>query len=358
MPARPGAIMQYFFFVRHTLFARTAQRLQNILPRYAREAIPDSFNWKFATAVTFGHEDLHAYNRAVKLYKHLPPPRDEELSRDQLNERRLAQAQRLTAFAERNGLRIENLDALIEDWQPSAERPRSTVFTQDELDSFWEQGIPSKALQALERFQTTGEVPSAEDLELIRKGLKSARNFQKAWIPLEIGSLAVSLVNTKHEPTASTGVELLQLLAEINFTFAKFQLAQVLTNSQSCEQNLARARSLCESVQKAYNAGEDVFVNPESHIDFLRLKARLWCESTLREDRLHAVRCLEEAVVKGSGLAALHLSHYYSEQPRNTPPDIYTGVDQPNTERAMHYFLLALQRGFNPSTQEFPKNAL
>lgn len=340
-----------------TLFGRTAKRLEQLLPSYlaANDASKCDINFKDATAYVLGHANFRAHNKAVRQADGKGTPRDEDLTSDQLRERRIEQAHRLEEYMADCGAPLTDNHELIGEWQPTAARPQRQAITVDGIEQLREADFPQKALEALLRYERTGDVPTQADLDLFYKGLKSSTGFTKRAIPLWIGPLAVSMANKKTGEPARVGFALLEMLSETRFTFAKVQLAQLLVNGWGTSTDLVRARALCEYTDKALTKGEHVFDLPASHIDFLMLKNKIWSTSPSSEDRLHALECLKQAAAIGSAKAALLVVHHYA------PDDvtiICPRVVEPDEDMAMIYMVRAIREGYDAQTKSFRPDAL
>lgn len=340
-----------------TLFRRTAKRLEQLLPSYlaAHDASKSDINFKDATAYVLGHANFHAHNKAVSQADGDGTPRDENLTSDQLRVRRVEQACRLEEYMADCGVQLTDNHALISEWQPTAARPQRQTLTVDRIEQLREAEFPQKALEALLRYERTGDIPTQEDLDLFYKGLKSSTGFTKQAIPLWIGPLAVSMANKKTGASARVGFVLLEMLSETRFTLAKVQLAQLLVNGWGTSTDLVRARALCEYTDKELAKGEHVFDLPASHIDFLMLKNKIWSTSRSSEDRLHALECLKQAADMGSAKAALLVMHHYA------PDDVsifYPRVVEADEGMAMIYMMRAIREGYDTQTKSFRPDAL
>ncbi|AYR19884.1 hypothetical protein [Alcaligenes faecalis] len=346
-----------FTFKSDTLFSRTAKRLREILPAYTSAQIPDSFNFKDATAYTLGHKDVRALRAAAKQGDAVESSWDEECDATELDARHLYQASRLDEYANLHRVQLEKVKEIIGRWQPSAARPQNPVLTADKLDELRAAGVPMQAYCLLLAYELTNGEPTLEELELFRNGIKSSTGFTNQAIPLYIGPLAVRLVNRRVSPGAELGIALLEMLCETSFLYPKVNLARALFYGWGVTPNLERAKSLCKFVSKALEAGEDVFVDDVSYVDFYTLQAQLYVDGISLEERTLAFESTKKAAAYGSGPAALAISHYYSPLPLGMEPDCFSGVVQPNEMIRLRYWQLAIERGYNTVTHSFPKKA-
>lgn len=340
-----------------TLLSRIAKRLREVIPAHSAP-IPESFNFKDATAYTLGHEDLRAWCTTTEQTGEAESPWDEECTAAELEIRRLHEANRLTEYALTHGVHLARVKELIALWQPTAARPQSPTLNIDKIKELRAAGVPLQAYCLLLAYELTGEDPNPEDLDLFRNGIKSSVGVTNKALPLYIGPLAVRLVNRKTGPAAKLGVALLEMLCETPLEYAKVNLARALRNGWGVAPNLARAKSLCKFTNKKLDAGEDVFTEDVSRVDFYTLQGQLYADSTSQEDRKFAFESYQKAASYGSGPAALILVHYYLPLEPGMKPDEFSGVVPPNESMSEFYFRLAIQRGFNRITNTFPQGAI
>jgi hypothetical protein len=347
-----------FIFKSDTLFDRAAKRLRDILSAHCSAPVSESFNFKDGTAYALGHADLRASRAAAKQAGIADCPWDEECTTADLKARRLYQAGRLKEYADVHGVRLENIGDLIARWQPSAARPQAPVLTVDNLKEMRDAGVPLQVYCLLLIYELTSEEPTPDDLELFRNGIKSSVGFINKALPLYIGPMAVRLVSQQTGPAAQLGITLLEMLCETPFVYAKVNLARALCNGWGVAPNLERARSLCKFVNKALDAGEDVFSHDVSRIDFYKLQGRLYLASSSLEERKIAFESYKKAAALGSGPAALFMGHYYAPLRPGMKFDKFSGVVAPDEVLSELYFVLAIRRGFNPVNKTFPEGAI
>lgn len=347
-----------FLIKSETLLSRTAKRLREIIPMYASAQIPESFNFKDATAYTFGYDSLRALRANVKQASEAEERWDEECTLPELTARRLAEANRLDEYAVSHGIQLENVKELIERWQPSAARPQAPALTKDMLAELRAAGVPLQAFCLLLAYEITRDDPTQEDLELFHQAIKSSEGLTKQVIPLYIGPLAVRLVNRGTTPGAKLGIALLEMLCETSFIYPKVNLARALRNGWGVAPNLERAKSLCECVSKALDAGDDVFTHKDSWIDFYTLRGQLYSDSTLQEERKLAFESYKKAADFGSGPAALFLAHYHLPLKPGMAPDCFSGVVPPDPAASLRYFQDAMMRGYDPVAKAFPDSVI
>lgn len=347
-----------FIFKSETLLSRTAKRLREIIPAYTSTLIPETFNFKDATAHTLGHENLRALRADVKKTGEAESLWDEECTTTELEARHLYQANRLDEYATSHGVQLANVKEIIARWQPSAARPQAPVLSVDKLAALRSAGVPLQTYCLLLAYELTGGDPTPEDLELFRNGIKSSEGFTNKAIPLYVGPMAVRLVNRQTGPMAKLGIALLEMLCETPFVYPKVNLARALRNGWGVAPNLERAKSLCKFVNKSLDAGDDVFIDEVSWIDFYTLQGQLYSDSTSQEERKFVFESYKKAASHGSGPAALMMSQYYSPLPPGMEPDCFSGVVQPNESHSLCYFQLAMRRGYNPITKAFPEGVI
>lgn len=340
----------------HQLFTRTSKRLKRVLPSYldANDPFPHEVNFKDATAFVLGHENFHAHNKAVSQANGKITPRDEDLTRVQLCERRDEQAHRLAAFLATFGVQID-CKSLIDEWRPTSVRPLRPTLTTDDIANKRNNGVPQKALQNLVRFAESGEIPSPDELVLIYNALRCSTGLAKEWLSGHIGPIAADLANMKTGEAARVGFELLEMLVETGFTFAQAQLAQLVFNGWGTTKDMRRARALCEKTDKALADGEIIFTLNVSEIDFLVLKYKIWSATGTPEDSCSALEFLKQAVAIGSAKAALLVAHHYF------PDDIDSGcprIVEPDFAKVEQYMQLAIDLGYSPEKKGFLEHAL
>ena len=341
-----------------TLLSRIAKRLREMIPAHACAPLPEAFNFKDATAYTLGHQDLRALQATLQQAGAAASAWDEECTTLELESRRLHQATRLAEYAFSHGVQLEHVEDLVAHWQPTAARPQSPTISVDKISKLRDDGVPLQAYRRLLEYEQTGKDPTPEDLELFRNGIKSSTGMTGKLIPLSIGILAVRLVNRQTDSAARLGIALLEMLCETELIYAKVNLARALLNGWGVTPNLERAKALCTFVNKAVDAGEDVFTDDASRIDFYKLQGQLYSRSTLQEERVLAFANYRKAALLGSGTAALITSHYYAALPPGIEPDEFAGVVLPDHGASKSYFSLALQQGFNPDTNSFPNGEI
>lgn len=347
-----------FILKSDTLLSRTAKRLREIIPAHSSAPIPESFNFKDATVYSLGHENFRAFRAAAKQAGEAESPWDEECTTAELETRHLYEANRLNDYALARGVQLENIKGLIASWQPSAARPQAPVLSVDKIKELRDAGVPFLAYLLLWVYELTNEEPTPEDMELFRNGIKSSIGHTNKIIPLYIGPMAVRLVNQKTGPAAQLGVTLLEMLCETPLVYAKVNLARALCYGWGVAPNLERAKSLCKFVNKALDAGEDVFSEDISRIDFYTLQGQLYADSTSLADRKFAFESYKKAASHGSGPAALFMTHYYLPLQPDMESDMFSGVVPPNEATSEWYFHLALERGYNHITMTFPQGAV
>ncbi|MCV2366590.1 hypothetical protein LNV07_00540 [Paucibacter oligotrophus] len=341
-----------------TLLKLRAKRLRELLQERVSTPVPEPFNYKDATAYALGHNDLRAL-RASAQAANEGSPWDEQCTEAERTGRRSFLATRLTEYARRFDVQVEDMEGLIDQWQPTASRAQHPAFSIDEIERMRAAGIPQQAFELLVHYEDSGEEPTAEDLDLFRRGIKSSEAAGNTALTLYMGPLAVRLVNQKTGQAAQLGVALLELLSEASeILFPKVQLAIALKNGWGVAQNLERARSLCRLIRQTLTAGEDVFSSDVGHVEFLMLQGKLHGHSSLLQERKLAFQSFREAADLGSGQAALMVAHYLHPLRPDNEPDMFSGVVPHDISSSERYFELALRRGYNPHTKAFPEGAL
>ncbi len=339
-----------------TLFARISKRLRECLSAQGT-SVPDTFNFKDATSYVLAEVDYRTWSANVGLSDFPESSWDEECTASELRDRREREARRLTEYSLKHDVQLERVDELIANWQPTAARPQSPALDVDKINELRNAGVPLQAFFLLLMYELVGELPTEDDLELFRCAIKASIGPTNKALPLYIGPLAIRLVNQKTGPRAKLGVALLEMLSETPLHYVKVNLARALRNGWGAEQNLVRAKSLCKFVAKALDAGDDVFLEDESRVDFYTLQGQLYAESDLHGERLFAFKSYHDAAKYGSGPAALITSHYYLPLKPGMAQDEFSGVIPPDMAMAAHYFEIAVERGFDPVTKKFSQDA-
>lgn len=339
-----------------TLFARTAKELRKLLSQRC-VVLSCDFNFKEATARTFGHSNLRAFKKAVDDSTAVPSPWDEELQRADLDERRRNQAANFKTYANELDLQLADVDDLIAAWQPSAKRPQNPVIPTDELESLNAEGAPAKALYLIEKLIVQGLEPHQDDFELIRRGFKCSSEKIQLLLLQEIGRLGTRLVNAQGGKKAEIGVKLLEMIAENADFYVQVSLAKALFNGCGTPQNLNRAKSLCLVVQRKLDDG-DRFLSPSAHIEFLDLQRRLFFISRDFDERMIAFNATRKAHDLGLPEAALDMAAYYRPLKPGESPDEYYGIVEPNAVMEKEYLDIAVTRGWDPDTNTIKRRPL
>lgn len=341
-----------------TLLKLRAKRLRELLQEIVSTPVPQSFNFKDATAFVLGYDDFRVW-RASTHSANEASPWDEQCTEAERTARKGFLASRLTDYALRFDVQVEDMEGLIDKWQPTASRAQHPAFSLDEIEGMRVAGIPQRAFELLVHFEDSGEEPTAEALYLFRRGIKSCEAAGNTALTLYMGPLAVRLVNQKSGQAAQFGVALLELLSEAsNILFPKVHLAIALQHGLGVAQNLERAKSLCNLIRKSHTAGEDVFSSDAGHVEFLMLQGKLHGHSSLLQERQLAFQSFREAADLGSGQAALMVAQYLYPLRPGDEPDMFSGVVPHDIVSSKRYLELALQSGFDPQTKTFPEGAL
>ena len=340
------------------LLTRRAKRLQKLLQETVSSPVPKSFNFKDATVYVLGYDDLRTWRSSTQSANECSPW-DEKCTEAERTARKSRQASRLTDYATRFEVHVEDMEGLIDQWQPTASRDQHPAFSLDKIESMRAAGIPQQAFELLVHLENSGEDPTVEALDLFRGGIKSSEAASNMALTLYMGPLAVRLVNQNTGQAAQFGVALLELLSETsNILFPKVHLAIALKHGWGVAQNLERARSLCSLIRKTLTADEDVFSSDAGHVEFLMLQGRLHVHSSLLQERQLAFQSFREAADLGSGQAALMVAHYLHPWQPGDEPDMFSGVVPHDAANSQRYFELALQSGYDPQTKTFPEGAL
>ncbi|MGF6924282.1 hypothetical protein [Paraburkholderia sp. 40] len=283
-----------------------------------------------------------------------PTPLDEDCGHKAFVVRRAEQAERLREFFAEHGHPLDTNTAaqLMSRWQPSARRPKESVALYYESQAKGQStGTEKFCLQLLQLLQLLPRVPSEADVKLF---LANIRFSDKAWterIQVEAGIVATYLVNQRTNPAAAIGMRMLEALVAGGFNYARVSLAKALAFGWG-DENHGRAWGL------AHTALTEKFLARDSYIELYKVIAWLSINGNkVPRNKRTALAMYLRAAALGDGPAALIASHYYLPLPAGHERDEFSDVVRPNKERAEKLFHLALARGYNPSTKQFPLEA-
>ena len=341
------------FKTKSKFLTRPADRLSEILSSKGI-SLPKTFNFKDATARTFGYENRSAVPDELKDES----PRDEELhTNSALNKRRTQQAEYLSNYALEIGVPLLDARILMDEWQPSAKHPKRSVVTKEEAEKRIRKGIINTGFNLvadllhkakntslrIEKFDVDFLMTTMDCMQINDKynGKGKDKGKQYQMICCDVGMLAAAMINQDALNTvigshnAVQGVVLLDRLCEENvYPFARVSLFQACQQGWGCTQDYKRARELITLIDKMCKRPEilykdtvdGVFMHWESRFDYLTRKVDVLyaCNedetviSTLKEVFSHRYQDSD----KGRGVwAARHLLRFAKEE---TYPHLFT----------------------------------
>ncbi len=221
-----------------------------------------------ALAFVCGFEAYRELSKDKNDTSRRPTPLDEDLSPEQLKERRAYQADRLQTWFERHapgfGVRLDCLE-LINRWQPTARH-------WDEDATVHIEGNEHEFVAACERLISSGQA-SGRELALLKAGL---RHGAEALLPGSvklIRTACVALESSREGERKRLGTELLEALAANGDALARAYYAMRLNDCEDYEAALKHAQG---------RPGDDVLV-PELRAALVVQEARARLTFAYRE---------------------------------------------------------------------------
>lgn len=283
-------------------------------------------------------------------------PLDEECGPEVFRARREEQVQRAIEFFAKQGVPLERGAAatLLRNWQPSASRPQLDVarFYEVQANNGYT-GSERVCTVLLNRLIYSREVPNAQQVELILDNVYFSRDPRRAAvIQTDAGIVAVRLVNLREHPDAAIGVRILEAFEGSGFDYPRVSLAKALTYGWGCEPAPKRAWALLRSVDI------ETFTTDAAKIEYCKLVAGLAAGGEVGARNLPlALKMCERAAHLGDGESAYNACLFYAKTRFDAKADIYSGVVEPDEERSLAYFHMAIIAGYKPNTAQFAPGA-
>lgn len=348
----------FFTFTNPKHFSRVSKRLEEILPKLCPGTIPSRFRYVDALAVTLGFNNYPHYQQFVSSKNEqfsLDDRRDESLSTAELDARRAKQAENLAQYLKKFGLNLP-AETLIAQWRPTAARPQYETLTTDHIEQHQEEGL-AKRVQTMLTAIELGQLSLAEEnLKDIHAALKSGAGFLKDWMPLSVGTIAVSLAESSGTRKKDLAIKLFELLVEIGFTPANFHLAQALTSrlGADSEEDKARIYQLHLRVKKALDDGEKVFESPLELGRYYTCAGLTLLESTKSPNKTAAFELFLKGAEMGCPKSAYALSLIYSDRVSNEEKALFHCEEiAKDRKKEKEYYQLAIKNGYDPISDTF-----